>query len=171
MAGPGRGKLDVVRGNIGIRLVSRVWKMLGGRLRWRVLWLTHATFMVGVTGLVRDADGRVLVLKHRLWQEGRQWGFPTGFARRGETFERTVEREVLEETGLRVRTGRLLRVRSGFGLRAEVAYEAVLTGGTLRIDPLEILEARWAGPGELPEGLQPAHRELLSPRTPTPTTD
>lgn len=151
--------------------MSRVWKALGGRVRWRVLWLTHATFMVGVTGLVRDADGRVLVLKHRLWQEGRQWGFPTGFARRDETFERTVEREVLEETGLRVRTGRLLRVRSGFGLRAEVAYEAELVGGTLTIDPLEILEARWVGSGDLPDGLQPGHRELLIPCTPSPTTD
>ncbi|RSM97636.1 NUDIX hydrolase [Nonomuraea sp. WAC 01424] len=154
-----------------VRLVSRVWGVLGGRVRWRVLWLTHATFMVGVTGLVRDPDGHVLVLRHRLWQEGRQWGFPTGFAKRGETFEGTVEREVFEETGLRVRTGRLLRVRSGFGLRAEVAYEAALIGGTLRIDPLEILEARWVTPDDLPEGLQAAHRELLIPRTPSQTTD
>ncbi|MEV3978902.1 NUDIX domain-containing protein [Nonomuraea sp. NPDC049655] len=160
-----------MRGNVVGWVVARVWKALGGRVRWRVLWLTHATFMVGVTGLVRDSDGRVLVLRHRLWQEGRQWGFPTGFARRDETFEGTVEREVFEETGLRVRTGRLLRVRSGFGLRAEVAYEARLVGGTLRIDPLEILEARWVTADDLPEGLQGAHRDLLIPSTPTPTTD
>ncbi|QYC38949.1 NADH pyrophosphatase [Nonomuraea coxensis DSM 45129] len=144
------------------RLLARVWRMLGGRLRWRLVWLTHATFMVGVTGLVRDGEGRLLVLRHRLWPESRPWGFPTGYARRGETFEETVRREVREETGLDVRVGRLLRVRSGYALRAEVAYEAVLTGGTLRLDPLEILEARWCDPGDLPEGLQPAHTELLA---------
>lgn len=144
-----------------ISLISRVWKSLGGRWQWRLLWLKHAAFMVGVTGLVRDGDGRVLVLKHRLWPQGRQWGFPTGFAKRSETFERTVEREVFEETGLSVRVGRLLRVRSGFRLRVEVAYEAVLTGGTLKIDPLEILEARWVAPDELPEELQESHRQLL----------
>ncbi|MEW9547253.1 NUDIX domain-containing protein [Nonomuraea sp. NPDC050783] len=144
-----------------IRLLARIWRLLGGRLRWRLVWLTHATFMVGVTGLVRDGEGRLLVLRHRLWPESRPWGFPTGYARRGETFEETVRREVREETGLDVRVGRLLRVRSGFALRAEIAYEAVLTGGTLRLDPLEILEARWCPAGHLPEGLQPAHRELL----------
>ncbi|MEV4554705.1 NUDIX domain-containing protein [Nonomuraea wenchangensis] len=144
------------------RLLARVWRMLGGRLRWRLVWLTHATFMIGVTGLVRDDEGRLLVLRHRLWPERRPWGFPTGYAKRGETFEETVCREVREETGLDVRVGRLLRVRSGYALRAEVAYEAVLTGGTLKLDPLEILEARWCDPGDLPEGLQPAHRELLA---------
>ncbi|WP_188191348.1 NUDIX domain-containing protein [Nonomuraea sp. SYSU D8015] len=144
-----------------IRLVARVWRSLGGRLQWRLVWLRHATFMVGVTGVVRDDEGRVLLLKHRLWPEGRQWGFPTGYAKRGETFEGTVEREVLEETGLTVKVGRLVRLKSGFRLRLEVAYEAVLTGGTLEIDPWEILEAKWCPPDRLPEGTQPSHQRLL----------
>jgi 8-oxo-dGTP diphosphatase len=152
-----------------IWLVSRVWKWMGGWVRWRVLWVAHATFLVGVTGVVRDGDGRVLVLKHRLWQQGRQWGFPTGFAKRGERLEETVEREVFEETGLRVEAGRLIRVKSGFGLRVEVAYEAVLVGGVLKIDPLEILEAKWVGVDELPEGLQGGHRELVMTSTTSPT--
>ncbi|MGW0801655.1 NUDIX domain-containing protein [Nonomuraea sp. NPDC002799] len=144
-----------------LRLLTRVWRLLGGRVRWRLVWLKHATFMVGVTGVVRDDAGRVLLLRHRLWPEGRQWGCPTGFANRAETFEGTVEREVMEETGLTVRAGRLLRLKSGFTLRLEVAYEAVLTGGTMRIDPVEILEARWFAPDRLPEGLMDSHRQLL----------
>lgn len=144
-----------------IRLLARVWRSLGGGLQWRLAWLTHATFMVGVTGVVRDGEGRVLVLKHRLWPEGRQWGFPTGYAKRGETFETTVEREVFEETGLTVKAGRLIRLNSGFRLRVEVAYEAVLTGGTLEIDPVEILEAKWCAPDRLPESTQPSHQRLL----------
>ncbi|MGP3912040.1 NUDIX domain-containing protein [Nonomuraea sp. 10N515B] len=144
-----------------LRLLTRVWRSLGGRLQWRLVWLKHATFMVGVTGVVRDDEGQVLVLKHRLWPEGRPWGFPTGYAKRSETFERTVEREVFEETGLTVKVGRLIRLKSGFALRVEVAYEAVLTGGTLKLDPLEILEAKWCRPDRLPEGTQGSHRELL----------
>ncbi len=37
----------------------------------------------------------------------------------------------------------------------EVAFEARLLGGELRLDPFEILEARWCDPDALPEGVQP----------------
>ncbi|WP_018657084.1 NUDIX domain-containing protein [Actinomadura flavalba] len=142
-------------------LLARLWKALSARAQWRIAWLRHPTFMVGVTGVVRDADGRVLLLRHRLWPEGRAWGLPTGYAERGETFEETVVREVREETSLDVRTGRLLRLRSGYRLRAEVAYEAELLGGTLRLDPREILDAAWFSPTNLPETTMPSHRALI----------
>ncbi|MDI6409419.1 NUDIX domain-containing protein [Streptomyces albus] len=143
------------------QLVARTWRALHGPLQWRLLWVANAKFMVGVTGVVRDEDGRVLLLRHRLWPEDRCWGLPTGFALKGEEFTRTVVREVREETGLDVRCGPLVRLRSGYRLRLEVAYEAVCVGGTLRLDPMEILEARWCAPDALPAGLQPSHRELI----------
>ncbi|WP_406675266.1 NUDIX domain-containing protein [Nonomuraea sp. N2-4H] len=94
--------------------------------------------------------------------ENRPWGLPTGGAKRGETFEETVAREVREETGLEVRVGELVQLRSGFRLRMEVAYAAVYEGGgTLRLNSMEILEARWCDPGDLPEGLIPSHRALI----------
>ena len=145
-----------------LNLVARIWKALSGRVQWRILWLRHAKFMVGVTGVVRrSADGHVLLLRHRLWPEGRDWGLPTGCANAGETFEETVVREVAEETSLQVKVGRQIRLKSGFQLRVEVAYEAELVGGELRIDPKEILEARWFPLDELPEGLQESHRALI----------
>ncbi|WP_173915151.1 NUDIX domain-containing protein [Streptomyces barkulensis] len=125
------------------------------------MWLANPKFMVGVTGVVRDADGNVLLLRHRLWHADRPWGLPTGYAKKGETFQETVVREVREETGLDVRVGELVRLTSGYRLRAEAAYEARLTGGRLEIDPFEVLEARWFAPGDLPEGLQESHRSLI----------
>ncbi|MFF7966149.1 hypothetical protein ACFZC3_12395 [Streptomyces sp. NPDC007903] len=44
-----------------------------------------------------------------------------------------------------------------------VVYEALHTGGTLKIDDFEILEARWFDPDELPKGLQDSHRRLIAP--------
>ena len=63
--------------------------------------------------------------------------------------------------------GRLLKVTSGYRLRIEIAHEAVLSGGAdamdgLRLEDREVLEARLFAPDELPEGMLPAHRELLS---------
>jgi ADP-ribose pyrophosphatase YjhB (NUDIX family) len=78
---------------------------------WR--YLMHAKFICGITGVVRDDHGRVLLLRHRLWPPDRQWGFPTGYANKGERHEDTIAREVREETGLTVKAGRLLKVRSG----------------------------------------------------------
>jgi ADP-ribose pyrophosphatase YjhB (NUDIX family) len=145
-------------------LVARLWRSIGGSLQWRLLWMSQAKFMIGVTGIVRDGDGRVLLLRHRLWPEGRQWGLPTGSAKKRETFQDTVVREVREETGLTVRVGELVQLRSGYRLRVEVAYEAEFVGGTMKLDPREILEARWCAPDDLPKGTLEAHRLLISGR-------
>ncbi len=110
-------------------LLARIWRRLRGPVQWYVLWVFHAKFMIGVTGLVRDPDGRVLLLRHRLWPSGRQWGLPTGYARTRERFEDTVVREVKEETGLDVTVGQLVNMTSGYKLRLEVAYAAELVGG------------------------------------------
>ena len=144
-------------------LVIRLWR-LGNPLQWRFLWLVHAKFVCCVTGVVRDGDGRVLLLRHRLWPPDRQWGFPSGYANKGERHEDTIAREVREETGLAVKAGRLLKVRSGFRYRIEVYYEAVLIGGLdgLDLDSKEILEARLFSPGDLPAGMPETHRELAT---------
>jgi ADP-ribose pyrophosphatase YjhB (NUDIX family) len=143
------------------RLIARVWRLIHGSLQWRLLWLAHAKFMIGVTGIVRDHDGQVLLLRHRLWPEGRQWGLPTGYAKAGELFQDTIVREVGEETGLTVAVGELVSVRSGYRLRVEVAYEAIHTGGALKLSSLEVTDARWFALDALPADLLDAHLALI----------
>jgi 8-oxo-dGTP diphosphatase len=143
------------------RLIARLWHLLRGTMQWRVLWLAHAKFMIGVTGIVRDDDGQVLLLRHRLWPEDRQWGLPTGYAKAGESFPDTITREVREETGLIVTVGDLARLSSGYRLRVEVAYEARLVGGDLKLGSLEVLDARWFLPDALPDGVMDSHLALI----------
>ena len=140
-------------------LLARLWRA-GRPLQWRFLWLAHAKFICGITGVVHD--GNVLLLRHRLWPSDRQWGFPTGYANKGERHEDTITREVREETGLAVKAGRLLKVRSGYQYRIEVYYEATLTGGLdgLTLDPKEVLEARLFALTDLPAAMPEPHREL-----------
>ena len=99
-----------------------------------------------------------------MWPEEQQWGFPGGFAKRGEQFTETVEREVREETGLTVRVGPLLEVRVGDRYRAEVYYEAVLVGGLdrLTLQQSEIIEARLFALDALPAAMPPLHREFAA---------
>jgi ADP-ribose pyrophosphatase YjhB (NUDIX family) len=143
------------------RILARLWRMIRGPLQWRVLWMAHAKFMVGVTGVVRDQDGQVLLLRHRLWPEATPWGLPTGYAKAGETFQDTIVREVREETGLNVTVGDLVRLRSGYKLRVEVAYDALHAGGDLKLNSFEILDARWFPKDALPAGVLDAHLSLI----------
>jgi ADP-ribose pyrophosphatase YjhB (NUDIX family) len=142
-------------------LLARAWHALRPA-QGAIAWLISAKFAVGVTGIVRAPDGRVLLLRHRLWPPEGQWGFPSGFARHGETFQQTIVREVREETGLTVTVGRLLEVQSGQRLKAQVYYEARLAGGLdgLVLDRREILDARLFALDSLPAAMTPMHREL-----------
>ncbi|GAA4808397.1 NUDIX hydrolase [Streptomyces ziwulingensis] len=147
------------------RLLARLWRALRP-VQNRLMWFVNAKVVVGVTGVVRDDEGRVLLLRHRMWPPGRQWGLPSGYAHKGEDFRQTVVREVKEETDLDVVAGRLVMLNSGLrNRRLEVAYEARLLGGELRIDPMEILEARWCRPDELPEDIQPVCHPLIQGET------
>jgi len=143
------------------RLLARLWRA-ARPVQWRLVWLSNAKFVCGVTGVVRTEDGRVLLLRHRIWPADRQWGFPSGYALPGETHEATVSREVFEETGLTVTVGRLLRVRTGFRYRVEFYYDAALAGGLdgLALEADEILEARLFTLEDLPREMPPVHREL-----------
>ncbi len=62
-----------------------------------------------VGALIFNGDGDCLMLKTRKWSD--KWGIPGGKIRRGETSEQALEREALEETGLRVRDLRFAMVQ------------------------------------------------------------
>jgi 8-oxo-dGTP diphosphatase len=58
-----------------------------------------------VGALVFDASGRLLVVRRWHAPAAGQWSLPGGRVEPGESQAAAVEREVLEETGLRVRVG------------------------------------------------------------------
>jgi ADP-ribose pyrophosphatase YjhB (NUDIX family) len=65
-----------------------------------------------VGAIVRDAAGRLLLIQRGHPPHPGRWSLPGGRIEPGETPEQAVEREVLEETGLRVRAGAVVgRVR------------------------------------------------------------
>jgi 8-oxo-dGTP diphosphatase len=141
-------------------LLHYLWRRLSGTARWYLLWLLHHKVIVGVSGVIRDDHGSVLLLRHRFWPEG-SWGLPGGYARGGERLEDTLKREVREETGLEIQPDGLLCVTSGFKLRIEVTYTAHVIGGRLILDEREVLEARFFAVTALPESVLRTHRVLM----------
>jgi NAD+ diphosphatase len=72
-----------------------------------------------------------------------------GFLEAGESIEEAIHREVHEEVGLRVHNLRYFGSQSWpFPHSLMIAYTADYLDGEIRIDPAEIAEARWFGPGD-----------------------
>jgi NAD+ diphosphatase len=76
-----------------------------------------------------------------------------GFLEPGESVEDAIRREVREEVGLEVQDLRYFASQSWpFPGSLMIAFTAEYAGGELALDPAEIAEARWFGPGDaLPE--------------------
>jgi NADH pyrophosphatase NudC (nudix superfamily) len=55
-----------------------------------------------------------------------------------------------------------LRVVSGYQRRMEVFYLAHYTGGEIRVDGKEVLEAHFFGRDQLPDGLPREHHHLIA---------
>lgn len=149
------------------RLAAAVWLRIGDRLQGWVLRWRNDTFLVGVTGVVRDPEGRVLVLRHRYWN-GNPYGLPSGHVHRGETWEDALVREVREETGLVVLDPRVVGAEPGPAARVEVLVTGVVpTGSEPLVDGTEVTEARFVRPDMAETLLRRAHVEMVTRAVPS----
>jgi len=97
--------------------------------------------------LIRKGD-QVLLAKHVLHATQRFVPL-AGFLEAGESIEECITREVFEEVGLRVHNPRYFASQSWpFPHSLMLAFTADYLDGEIRVDPAEIAEARWFGPGD-----------------------
>jgi NAD+ diphosphatase len=95
-------------------------------------------------------EGRVL-LARRPSAPNNRFSALAGFVEAGEALEQTVAREVREEVGVEVKNIRYFGSQSWpFPNSLMIAFTAEYAGGELRPDGVEIEEARWFDPAELP---------------------
>lgn len=98
----------------------------------------------------KDEDWNVLLIRHT---KGRHVSFPKGHVEQGETESQTAEREVLEETGLRIRVDRRFRAENRYNIRPDiqklvVIFAAVTEQAEITPQPEEIADAFWLPVGE-----------------------
>jgi 8-oxo-dGTP diphosphatase len=137
-------------------LLSGVYKRLPARLVWRAIWLTQPKYNVGVSGVLFDADGRVLLVEH-VFRRTYPWGLPAGWVNPRETVEQGLQREVREETGLACTVEHLLAVESGFKMRQSVVLMGRCEGEPLT-RTIETKGAAFIAVDALPAGLLPSAR-------------
>ncbi len=120
-------------------------------VRWQRRFMTaaHDRFLVGVVGLGIDADGNVLLARHRFGAP--QWRFLGGFLEREERVEDALAREIAEETGLAIEVGPVLEIVTGYRWqRVELVFAYRVIGGAQALTE-EVAELRGFPADALPE--------------------
>ena len=117
-------------------------------LRGAFSWFTNGKVIVGVSGVLLDEADQVLLLRHR-FHDSRAWGMPGGWLSPGEDIFACWRREIGEELALDAVVEGIICHRS---TRRTLEFYLLgrISGGQLKIDPLEILEARYFSVDDLP---------------------
>ncbi len=99
--------------------------------------------------VIRD-EGRVLLARKAGWPEGR-YGLVAGFLDFGECLEEAVAREVMEETGVRVKNIEYVGSQSWpFPSQLMAGFVADYDGGEIVVQEDELEDARWFDVNDLP---------------------
>jgi len=132
-----------------MRLLAVLFNAFPVRWQRRFMTAAHDRFLVGVTGLGVDENGRVLLARHRFGAP--QWRFLGGFLHPRERVEDALVREIREETGLVIEVGPVLEVVTGYRWeRVEIVFAYRVESGSAALTS-EIEEIRSFPPEELPE--------------------
>ena len=135
----------------------RLFRRLPAPVRRGVVRAGTPGFTVGAVCLL-ERDGRLLMLRqpHR---EG--WSLPGGLLSRGESAADAVQRELVEEIGVRVLVGRPITVVVDSPLRrVDVIFRVEVTGDIGERVGGDATSARWLDPNEIVEVDAPT-RQIL----------
>jgi ADP-ribose pyrophosphatase YjhB (NUDIX family) len=128
----------------------------------RVVWRVFGPRTVGVRGLVIDADGRVLLVRHTYGRA--YWHLPGGGVKRRESLVAGLHRELREEAGVIV-TGpvTLLGTYSSLteGKSDHISVFEVARYVRQQSASGEISDIALFAPGDLPEDTSPATRRRI----------
>ena len=124
--------------------------------------------LVGVGGIVFDAQGRVLLVQRGNEPRKGHWSIPGGLLELGETLLEGLQREIAEETGLTVQPQAIVEVvdriyREESRIRYHyviVDYWCTVIGGNAQPGS-DAADLRWASPAEWRDS-NPYNLELLT---------
>jgi ADP-ribose pyrophosphatase YjhB (NUDIX family) len=116
-------------------------------------------YLVGVVGVIENAQGELLLLRHTYRREF-PWGFPSGFLENREQPDSALKREILEETGFDVELSSLLAVYTDPQRPlVSIIYRGRYLGGAF-VSCAEVSDAEFFPLDRLP-AIMPEQRRLL----------
>lgn len=104
-----------------------------------------------ITAIIKD--GKLLMALHNR-SSGNMYGLVAGFVEAGETLEEAVQREIMEEVGLKVKNIKYFGSQPWpYPNSLMIAFTAKYESGQISVDGDEITDAKWFSEDELPQTL------------------
>ena len=141
-------------------LLSKFWRCVPARVRRWSVRATNAKFTVTAAGIIRNDDGKVLLIKHR-FRPGSGWGIPGGFLEAGEQADAGLRRELQEEIGLELDQVRIYASRT---FRRQNQIEVVFlanASGQPQPKSIEVELVDWFSIDSLPDELPTEQKKLI----------
>lgn len=93
-------------------LLSKAWRALSlpKVIQLSIMRLFQDQFLIGVTGVIFNEKDEILLFKHTYRQTS--WSLPGGYSKSKEHPFETLEREIMEESGLVVSADEQLNIRT-----------------------------------------------------------
>lgn len=146
-------------------LLGRLWQRIPDPARRLVVACLRPRVPCGVLGLVADGEGRLLFLEHR-FRRRPVLGLPGGFLAAGEEPAAALTRELLEETGYRLRGAPELfdvYVEPNTRVLVVVMSARLVEGSDGPIAPsVEVSGGAFLGPGDTDRLISGIERDLAT---------
>jgi 8-oxo-dGTP diphosphatase len=143
-------------------LLGRITCRLPGWAYWQLLWHANQKFLIGAAAVILDDEGQVLLFRHNFRPATFEWGLPSGWMKRGESVEQGLEREVYEESRLRVRILGPLSVHLAHSVpRLDLVFVGCPQGGSFQPSH-EVTEAQFFPVDALPKMIPEQKNAILS---------
>jgi 8-oxo-dGTP diphosphatase len=110
--------------------------------------------------VLANDSGEVLLIRSRT-RPGTAWELPGGFLRGAEQPDAALVREIREETGLAAEALEIIGAWTEPRHHLHICFTGVVRGGTLVLDPDEILDARFFALDDLPSDLPGIQATLI----------
>ena len=111
--------------------------------------MTYPTISPCVLCLIKK-DNHILLARNAMFPDG-LYSVLAGFIETSETAEQTLQREVEEEVGLKVKNIKYFGSQSWpFPSQLMIGYECEYDSGEINVDGIEIVDAKWFSINDLP---------------------
>lgn len=131
-------------------LLLKIYKRLPAKIRFLISYLIADKFIVGMIAFVVK-DKKILFVKHSYQNK---WGLPGGWMKRGENLESVMEREIIEEVGIKVKVVDVLEINS-IKTRpvVDVVVKCEVVSGKIKEDQIEVENAAFFSIDDIPNDI------------------
>lgn len=120
----------------------------------------YEQYPYAVVAVIIEKEGKIILVQEGGGDDHGQWNHPAGWLDKGENPISAAKRETEEETGLEVEITHLLGIYNFIkdkGLTKDhierhilkLVFVGKVIGGTITLDPEEIMDAKWFTPEEI----------------------